>query len=291
VTIGALCALGSAVTWTLISLTARALSPYFSSVSVNAIRSAAGGILLVVIVLAWGGADTLPRLTLKTYGYMAASTLIAFGVGDSAFFESTKGIGLARAMTVSMIYPLLAAGLALLVLDEPITIQLAMGAVVTLGGLAIIVVERSPATGDEAPHRTRGVALALLAALSWAVGALLMKPALREIDPFTAQALRLPFAAVVLWLGPWARGTGPGLRTHARAAGLLLGALSILTAASSVMFIAGLKYAGVGVATVLSSTAPLFALPIGWMVFREPVTWRAATGAALSVTGIALLTL
>src|SRR2546426_10027839 len=63
--------------------------------------------------------------------------------------------------------------------------------------------------------------------------------------------------------------------------------LSVLTALSSVLFVAGLKYAEVGLATVLSSTAPLFALPIGLLAFGERVTWRAAAGAALSVTGIA----
>jgi drug/metabolite transporter (DMT)-like permease len=45
------------------------------------------------------------------------------------------------------------------------------------------------------------------------------------------------------------------------------------------------------VATVLSSTSPLFALPIGLVVRGERVTWRATVGAALGVTGIALLTL
>jgi drug/metabolite transporter (DMT)-like permease len=67
--------------------------------------------------------------------------------------------------------------------------------------------------------------------------------------------------------------------------------LSVLTAASAVLFVAGLKYADVGVATVLSSTSPLFALPIGLVVRGERVTWRATVGAALGVTGIALLTL
>ena len=70
-----------------------------------------------------------------------------------------------------------------------------------------------------------------------------------------------------------------------------MAALSVLTAVSSVMFVAGLKYAGVGVATVLSSTAPLFALPIGLLAFGEPVTWRSAAGAVTCVAGIALLTL
>jgi drug/metabolite transporter (DMT)-like permease len=64
--------------------------------------------------------------------------------------------------------------------------------------------------------------------------------------------------------------------------------MSALTALSAVTFLAGLKYAGVTMGTVLSSASPLFALPIAF-VAGERVTWRAATGAALTVTGIAIL--
>jgi drug/metabolite transporter (DMT)-like permease len=290
-TLGATCALGSALTWTLIGLTVRALSPYFSSVAVNVIRSALGGIFTAVLVLTWSGTGPFATLEPHILAYLVASCLIAFGFGDSMFFESTKGIGLARALTISMIYPLFAAGLALVFLGERLTGRFLAGSVVTLAGIMIIVSERVPDGGDAHRQRSRGVGLALLAALAWAVGALLVKPALREIDPLTAQAVRLPIAAGILWLTPWARGTTRSLRAHGRTTGLLIGTLGVLTAASSGMFVAGIKYAGVGIATVLSSTAPLFALPIGLVALGEPLTWRAVAGAALAIAGIALLTL
>ncbi|HLE84668.1 MAG TPA: EamA family transporter [Thermoanaerobaculia bacterium] len=39
----------------------------------------------------------------------------------------------------------------------------------------------------------------------------------------------------------------------------------------------------------MSSTSPLFALPIGLVAFGERVTWRAAAGAILCVAGIGIL--
>jgi len=161
---------------------------------------------------------------------------------------------------------------------------------VTIAGLAVIVAEGAP-VADARRGRARGLGLAGAAAVAWAVNALLMKPPLREVDPVTAQAVRFPVAAAVLWLTPWARGTGASVRAHARKTGLSMVMLSVLTVASSVLFAAGLKYSDVGEATVLSSTSPLFALPIGLVVRGERVTWRATVGAALGVTGIALLTL
>lgn len=292
--LGAACALGSALAWTLISLVARALSPYFNALSINMLRSASGGGLLVAVVLVWGGVPTLREVTLEAWVLLGISVITAFALGDTAFFESAKTLGLARAMTVSMVYPLLASVLGLWVFGERITPAVAAGAVVTLGGVALIVSERgtpgaaSPEAGD---GRARGLGLALLAALSWAVSTILMKAPLSEVDPVSVQAVRLPLAALVLWLTPWARGAGRQVRAHLRAAGPLLVAMAVLTALSSVLFVAGLKYASIAVATVLSSTAPVFALPIGRFALGERVTWRAVGGAALCVGGIALLSL
>jgi drug/metabolite transporter (DMT)-like permease len=117
----------------------------------------------------------------------------------------------------------------------------------------------------------------------------MMKPPIREIEPLAIQAVRLPLSTLLLWATPWARGTARGLWAQRHTVGRRVLALSVLTALSAVAFVAGLKYASVTLGTVLSSTSPLFALPIGFLAFGERVTWRAATGAALTVAGIAIL--
>jgi drug/metabolite transporter (DMT)-like permease len=290
---GVTCALASALAWTLINLIVRALSPPFPTLSLNIIRSALGGIALVGIVIAGSGPQTFTAIGLEMTVYLALTMLLAVGVGDTAFFESTRILGLARAMTLSTSYPLMAAALAVWLLDEPFTPRHALGALFTLGGLAVIVGERAKGQpeGTVGSGRGRGVALALLAAAAWAVSALLLKPVLFSVDPVTAQAVRLPVAAAILWVTPWARGTGRLLWRHGPTTWRLIAWLGVLTALSSVSFVAGLKYAGVGVGSVLSSTSPLFALPIAFLAFREPVTARATIGALLAVAGIAVVSL
>ena len=286
-TLGVLAALGSALAWTLIGLLARALSPYLNALSINMIRSAVGGVLLLGFARVSGGFGSLGAVSAPSWAYLSLSVVTAFAVGDTAFFESTRAIGLARAMTLSMIYPPLASVLGFLWFREPITLQVAVGAAVTLGGLVLIVRDRGDAAATT--DRARGVGLAVLAAAAWALSVTLMKPPLREVDPVTVQAVRLPLAAAVLWLTPWARGAGQRVRANLRTAGPLLLGLSVLTAISAVTFVAGLKYAGLALATVLSATSPLFALPIGFLAFGERLTWRAAAGALLAVGGIAIL--
>ena len=66
-------------------------------------------------------------------------------------------------------------------------------------------------------------------------------------------------------------------------------ALGALSAASTILFVAGVRLTGVAVATVLSSTAPIFALPLGFFVLGERVPPIAIDGIALTIFGIAVL--
>jgi drug/metabolite transporter (DMT)-like permease len=285
-------ALASALGWTLVTLVARDLTAQVPSLSLNIIRSAGASILLVPIALTLGDVRSLGQVSVLAWACLAVSVLAAIGIGDTAFFESTRFLGLGRAMTIATAgHPVLASVLALWWFGEQITGTVAVGSLVTLGGLVLILSERGGETAVPPEGRRRGLGLALLAALAWAVSAALMKPPVQEIDPLTIQAVRMPGSALILWATPWARGTVRTLWAQRRAVGRRVVLLSVLTAMSAVAYLSGLKYAGVALGTVLSSVSPLFALPIGLLAFGERVTWRATAGAALAVAGIAILSL
>lgn len=283
---GALCALGAALAWSITSLLARTLLPHYGSVTINAIRSGVAGTLLVACVVVLDGPGGLVAMSGTTLAVLIVSIVAAIGVGDTVFFESTRAIGLGRAMTIATTYPIGAAVLAAALYGEPITTSIAAGTLLTLGGVALIVSVRPGAR----PERLWfGVWTALVASAAWAVSTVMMKTPLHEIDPLTAQAIRLPLASVLLWLTPWSRGAGAALRAAGRGPLLRIGALSVITAASSVLFVASLKYAGVAVGSVLSSTAPLFALPLGVIFLGERVSAWTVLGAVVAVAGIVVL--
>ncbi|HXH81476.1 MAG TPA: DMT family transporter, partial [Candidatus Tectomicrobia bacterium] len=117
----------------------------------------------------------------------------------------------------------------------------------------------------------------------------MMKHPLGEVDAVAAQAIRLPLAGAMLLATPWAWRALPRLREPGVPARLAV--LSLLSAVSSVMFVGGIKYAGVTVAAVLSSTAPLFAIPLGMIFLAERLPVRALVGALVTVAGIVVLKL
>ncbi len=288
-TLGALAALASALSWAVTSLLVRSLIGELGSFGINALRSSVGGALLLAWVLATGGIGALTAMSAGAFGLLALSIVAAITVGDTVFFESTRVLGVGRAMTISMTYPVGAALLAAAFLDEPLTPTLAAGTLLTLGGLTLIVAPWAERAPDE--RFWFGVGTATLASLAWAVSIVVLKPPLREVEPVIAQAIRLPLAAATLWATPWARGALDGLGRRGRPVLARLAVLSVLTAVSSVLFVAGVKYAGVGVAAVLSSTAPMFAIPLGFVFLGERLSRGALLGAGVTIAGIVVLQL
>lgn len=286
--VGALCALGSALTWAVTSLLVRTVCPPLNSVAVSVLRSLIGGGLLLAWVLTTGGLAQLGAMSRQTFALLSGSIVLAIAVGDVLFFESARLLGLARAMTVSMTYPLMSAVLAAAFLGEPVTARVIAGSLVTLSGLALIVWTR-PADGPREERTRLGLAAATAAAAAWAVSLLVLKPAMSSLDPITTQAVRLPLAGLLLMATPWGWGA-PGLMARAgRGVLARVGFLGVITAGSSVLFVTGVKYADIAVAAVLSSTAPLFAIPLGLLFLGERLTARAVLGTLVTVAGLAIL--
>jgi len=289
-TIGALCALGSAAAWAIISLQVRRLSPIVSAFTINALRSSVAGILLVAWILVERGVGGLTAMSAVSFWLLVASIMVGSAFGDTVFFEASRRIGLARAMTISTTYPLIAAVLAAALLGEWVSARVALGSGLSLVGLAIIV-SGCPDQVFEPLARWRGFVAAGLASLSWAASVVLIRIPLHEVDALTAQAVRLPAAGVLMFMTPWARRGMIGLRVGGPGLALQMLVIGLLTVASSVLFVAGLKHAGVAISTVLSSTAPMFAIPLGAVFLGERLAPRTVVGVVVTVAGLAVLEL
>jgi O-acetylserine/cysteine efflux transporter len=257
-------------------------------VTINAVRITASGAVVLAIGLATTARAELAAMSGVTFLLMAAATILAAGIGDSIFFECARVLGLGRAMTLAMTYPLMAAAFAAIFLGEPITLRATVGAVTTLAGLGLIVRAQGGGGGTHEGQR-RMVLLSFVVAFTWAASAIMTKPAMSELSPLAAQSIRLPIVAAFLWMTPWARAGLPALVGAGRPVVMPLVVLSVLTVVSSMTWIAGLKYADVIVATVLSSTSPLFALGLAALFLGERLSVAAVLGALLTIAGIVVL--
>jgi drug/metabolite transporter (DMT)-like permease len=289
--IGELAGLVSACAWGATGIVIRAYLGAVPAVAVNSLRNSMSAAAFILI---WIGLGSRPPIPQTAVMLLVASMLVGLVLGDSLYFEALKRIGVARAMPISMGYPVMTSLLAALLLGERLTALSLIGMLATLLGVYLVAMpspsvaralSQQPASGHWA-----GVGLAAVAAVCWSFSAISVKPALGMTDVVTASVIRTGLAVVVLWTVTLRRGTVP-LSTWFRGRSLrAIGAVGALGIISTGLFLECVAVAGAGTAAVLSATSPIFAVPISIVVLRERGSWRVGAGTLLSVVGVVLLT-
>jgi drug/metabolite transporter (DMT)-like permease len=224
---------------------------------------------------------------------LISSGVIGITIGDTAFFSALNCLGARRALLMESLAPPLAALLALIFLSEVLGWLAYVGIVLTVAGVAWVVVERTPEASTMKIHLKAGIAFGFIAALCQATGAALSRAALAttDVSPLWSSLVRITAGAVclLLWMS-WNR-PSKGILYRLRSPKLLI--LITATAFAST-FIAiwlqqiALKYTATGIAQALSATSPLFVIPIAaWTGDR--ITYRAVLGAVVALVGIWIL--
>lgn len=288
---GILGGLGTGITWAAISVLVRSLSGTVTPAGITAVRSTLGGGLVLVAAVAIGYGGEVVRMPLWAVLSLWASIILAMGIGDTIFFASMDHLGVTRALTLSMANPLLTTVVGIGFLGEEMTPPRAVGILLVVGGLCLVVSGKGEGGSERRGATRQGVRLVFLAAGSWALSAVIMKPALQVVSVIAAAAVRIPMGGLILWLTPWARGTLRAIRTSTPAERARLGAICLLSAVGSLLFTSGIKFGGVAVGNVLASTAPLFTLPFEVWVLGHRPSRRTALGAVATVAGIGLMNL
>ncbi len=290
--IGELSGLGCAAIWAAVSTVMRSLSDKLSPVVVNGLRCAFAAATLALLILALGRQEVLASVPLAGAAAIVASGLLGQAIGDGLFIASMKLIGASRALPVSSTQPLLTLGLAILFLGERVTWMGFAGTLLVILGIYLLAFPYSPLTRTGDLLKTadrRGLLLSLAAAACWAVSTIVLRHALDSVDIMAANFLRMITASLCL-LGLEAflsRGRLPsGL---SRRSLVMTGLAGCVSALSSLMYTTSVYYAGAAKASILSSTAPLFGLPLSLFFLHERITGRIVAGTLITVGGIWLV--
>jgi drug/metabolite transporter (DMT)-like permease len=289
ITQGVLAGLGCGLNWAVTSLLVRTLLARLTPAGIGAVRATGGGALLFAMAIAAGEGPAMLRAPLWVVLSLATAIVLGMGIGDSFFFRSMEDLGVTRALTLSLLNPLLTTLTGIVLYQEPVTpLRLAAIALV-IGGLGLIVSGKGEDGVATGPRARRGLRLVFLAAGCWGLGATIMKPALLEIPVLAGTALRIPIAGVVLWLTPWTRGTVAAVRESTPGERWRLGTICFLNALGSVLFTVAIRSGGVAIGNALASTSPLFAIPLEVVVLKRRPSAQTIAGAILTVVGIACL--
>jgi DME family drug/metabolite transporter len=289
---GELAALGTALLWATSSTLVGTQTARVPTTVISAVQLLAATLLLWILTGVLLAAGAIEGTTLPQGLFLIATALVGPGLGDMLYFAGIRVIGLARAFPVSMAgSPLFTIALAALLIGEAITLPVVAGAVLTIGGIYLIATRGwSSSAPASAGPAYRGLLIVLLASFFWAVSTVSLRVAADGVAAPIVSSIRIPAAALLALA--LARGTGRSLHpAHYGARSMLtLTIAGLLGVGTSLLYVLAIQQTGAARTAILSSTAPLFALPLAALVLRERITRRVAAGTLLSIAGIWLVT-
>ena len=288
---GEFAALGAAFLWALSAVVYTHLGQKISPLVLNLSKGVIA-IAYIAITLVLQG-DFLPtNINGINLGFLLVSGILGIGLGDTFYFEALNNLGARRTLLLEALAPPLTALIALLTLQEALSLTAWAGIFLTVLGVAWVISERVPGTGNKVVNPLRGISFALLSAIGQASGAVLSRAALSTttINPLWSTLLRIVggVSILLLWM-PLRKQSGWWQPLQSKK---LLGIIAITALFSTYLGIwlqqTAIKYTATGIAQALISTSPLFVLPIAlWM--GEKVSFRAFLGVLVALGGIALL--
>lgn len=230
--------------------------------------------------------------------WLGLSGIVGLALGDIFLFQGFAWIGPRLTMLMMSLSPILTALLAWLFLGEELSLVQVTGILVTISGIAWVVLERNGsgrnASSLPTPNLGRGLAAGLAAATCQSLGLVLARPGLAEGFPaLSGNFIRMSSAALLIWLVTLfqgqARATLQALRSHPNAFRMAAaGAFSGPFLGVSLSLFA-IQNTEVGIASTLMALPPVLLLPVGYFFFKERFGWQAVAGTALALAGSAVL--
>ncbi|MFN2166959.1 MAG: DMT family transporter [Anaerolineae bacterium] len=290
---GELFALLSAFLWAMASVLLTVGARRIHVLPMNLIRCVISTTFFWTLLPFYGGLDAVAAIPAAAWPWLVLSVLGLLVVGDTLYFRSMDLAGVSWAMPVASVNPLWAVLLASAFLGEPLSWTLVLGAMLVIAGVVLVSRSAMPEVAGrvvDPGDRRRGILLALLVSVLWAAGQVALKPATAGMHSIVANSVRQPMGMLILLGLTLRRGRWRALRKLDRRSWAVIGVASLVgTGVGSLFFVWAIQLAGAGRTAVLTSTAPLLAIPFSMLWLRErPTRWTLA-GTLLTTTGIVLV--
>ena len=295
---GAAAALASSALWALSSVLLASQSGRLKPLLMSAIRSLTASMFLIVMLVSTGGLSQFPDATAITIISMMGSGIAGQALGDTLYINGLGILGVNRSFPITnSAYPFLTFLLAIVLLGEHVTWTLPIGGVLIVAGIIWIVLEQHQAdtAGPVRADLMRGVVFALCAAFAWATATVWLRGQQGNLDAIGAASLRIPAASLAVWatiaMTRNRFGEQPVRSVTWQGIALIAIAGLIGTGVGSVLFIYAVEEIGAARTAFVTTSAPLFALPMGFLFLSEQLTPRILFGTLVTIAGLWLVLL
>ncbi len=286
-------ALLSALLWAMASVLLTVGAKRLHVLPLNLIRCVISTAFFWALLPFFGGLQALAAIPPGAWVWLVVSVLGLLVVGDTLYFRSMDLAGVSWAMPVASINPLWAVLLAAVFVDEPLTWSLLGGALLVVVGVTLLSRSSGQSSNGrliEPQARHKGLILAFVVSILWAVGQVALKPATAGMHSVVANSVRQPMGMLMLLGLNLAQGRWRDLKKLDKKSWLVIGVASLVgTGFGTLFFIMAIQMGGAGRTAVLTSTSPLLAMPFSMLWLQErPTRWTLA-GTFLTTLGIGLV--
>ncbi|HEY7651049.1 MAG TPA: EamA family transporter [Methylomirabilota bacterium] len=224
------------------------------------------------------------------YGWRAVPYFVLSGVVGTAagrLFRvlAIEKVGASVTASISNLTPLIATGLAIVLLGEQVTLPILMGTLVIVAGTVLLSM-----SGRYVGFHPRHLVHPILSASCFGVVQVIRKIGLVHAGPLFGAAINMTTALGVSTTFVAATGNLDALRCNRRSL-LYFVAGGIAENSGVLLLLVALGFGDVSVVIPLSGTTPLFVLLLAYVFPSglERLNWRLIAGAVLVVIGVFLL--
>jgi drug/metabolite transporter (DMT)-like permease len=227
------------------------------------------------------------------WGWLGLSSVLGLVVGDGALFQAYVLVGPRLSMLMLSSAPIISMGLAWLFLGETVSAWEFSGIMLTLGGIAWVVTEKTQRTVVEHKQYSRGLLFGFIAAIGQAANLITAKFGLiGDYPALSATLIRILVAILFTWaLAGWQGRVAHTVRQwQNRRVLILLLAGTVVGPFLGIWFsLTAVQATRVGIAATLMALPPVILIPLGYLIYRERVSWRAVVGTVMAFAGVVLI--
>ncbi|MCJ7569404.1 MAG: DMT family transporter [Anaerolineales bacterium] len=295
-TIGGLAALGTSILWAATSTFFTFASRELGSATVNRVRLLLATLFLAITHLAIEGVLLPTNVKPEAWFWFVLSGVIGLVLGDAFLFQAFVWIGPRLSMLLMSLAPVISMIFSWIFLAERLTLLQVLGIGLTVLGVSTVIFDRGKPNGTDGQNRhyLKGLLFGLGGAIGQALGLVTSKVGLNAgLSPLSGNLIRMFSAAVIMWLFALimnqARVTLVSVRHSSRARSFLF--IGALTGPFLGVWLSltAIQHTSVGIASTLMSLPPIFLLPVGKIIFKERIGWRAVVGTVVAISGVAML--
>jgi drug/metabolite transporter (DMT)-like permease len=263
-----------------------------SSLAVAYLRMIFAFILISLLLWVTRGKPLPTDATPSAWFWLSLSGLVGFVFGDIFLFEAYVRIGARISLLLMSFSPVMTGLLSFFIFGEVLQPLAILGIVLTLAGIAVVVLTRGEHNDLKLRHDPYGVFCGVMGAIGQSVGTILSKQGMGNYDAFAATQIRiiasiLGFTVFFIIGKHWQKLVTLVKDTHA----------SLMTAAGAVFgttlgvgfSLLAIQHTQAAVAAAIMSIMPVLVIPVNWVVLKERIKWIEVLGALITVLGVILL--